>query len=291
MRTRVDWRIKPSANDLDRAILAYGRYLEAQGLRESTRQGYEECLKRYLVYCGESRPPTTKVAEFRDMMLDKHLSRSSMNNSGFALKKFYQMLGEQVVIPFLKPSSHLPDYFREDEIQRIFDATGNLKHLAMLNVLFYGCLRASELCALNVEDVDTGRMVITVREGKGGRDGLAYINEEAIRVLKSYLDRRPPLEIDGRQPLFYTDHGQRFDRKMLSKIFNKIKDRAGIERRGSVHVFGRHSPATLLVAKGCDIRIVQTLLRHKNIATTTRYTHVSDQTARNWYEKCLRFDP
>ncbi|MCJ7445180.1 MAG: tyrosine-type recombinase/integrase [Methanotrichaceae archaeon] len=68
------------------------------------------------------------------------------------------------------------------------------------------------------------------------------------------------------------------------------KKKAGIEKRGGLHVFGRHTPATIMISKGCDIRIVQTLLRHDDIRTTLRYAHVSDKTRQEWYNRTLTLD-
>lgn len=158
----------------------------------------------------------------------------------------------------------------------------------MLQTLFYGCLRASELCNLNDEDLDLKTLTLMVREGKGGKDGIACINHECANVLKEYLQIRPPYLIDGRQPLFFTDYGQRWCREDLYHMFTTYKRKAGIEKRGGLHVFGRHTPATLMIAKGCDIRIVQKILRHNDIRTTLRYAHVSDETKRQMYEKFLK---
>lgn len=288
---RVDWSIRDSTDSVDSTLLVFGRYLEGRGLRESTIGGYKECLRRYLNFCGTDRPPVSKVDEFRDDMLDRHLSRSSLNNAGFAIKKFYEMQGTEIAIPFLKANSHIPDFFREDEVRRIFGACHNLKHLAMLNVLFYACLRASELCELDLPDVDLGRMTIRVRQGKGGKDGTTFIQEDCARILRMYLERRPDIAVDGRKPLFFTDSGQRFDRKMVYAMFSKVKRRAQIERSGGLHVFARHTPASLMIAKGADIRVIQQILRHKSITTTVKYTHISNETTRNWYERTLKLGP
>lgn len=286
---RTDWSIsRDSGDSINKTLSSFERYLAGRGIRESTIEGYSACLRRYLKCCGSDRPPISKVEEYRNELLDRHLSRSTLNNTGFALRQFYGMLGEPIEIPFLKANGHIPDYFREDEVQRIFGACHNLKHLAMLHTIFYGCLRASELCDLDDRDLVLKEMSVRVREGKGGRDGVVFIQEECARVLREYLERRPPLIVDNRRPLFYTDSGRRWDRKMLSAMFMKIKRRSGVERAGGLHVFGRHTPASLMIANGCDIRIVQKVLRHKSITTTVKYAHVNDETARRWYERCLR---
>lgn len=109
-------------------------------------------------------------------------------------------------------------------------------------------------------------MTLHVREGKGGRDGVAYISNDCAMTLKKYLDVRPLLEIEGRLPLFYTDFGRRWGRRDVSRMFAYYKKKAGVEKTGGVHVFSRHTAATILVANGCDLRLVKELLRHKTFA-------------------------
>jgi len=155
-----------------------------------------------------------------------------------------------------------------------------LKHYTILNVLFYACLRASELCSLNDEDVDLNALTIRIRDGKGGRQAIVLINDSCAKVLRKYLAVRPALEIDGEQPLFFTDYGRRWDRGDLARMFYHYKDLAGISKRGGVHVFGRHTPATIMIENGADIRIVQEVLRHRDICTTLSYAHVADKTKR-----------
>jgi integrase/recombinase XerD len=197
------------------------------------------------------------------------------------------MIGEEISFQFLKRNNNLPYYFDEEDVLKIFGSCHNLKHYAMLQTLFYGCLRASELCNLDDSDLDLKSQNLRIREGKGGKDGFVMISSECAKILRRYLEVRPQLEINGRKPLFYTDFRRRWDRKDLYRMFMDYKKKAGIEKAGGVHVFARHTPATIMVANGCDIRIIQEVLRHNDIRTTLRYAHVSDKTKREKYEKYL----
>jgi integrase/recombinase XerD len=98
---------------------------------------------------------------------------------------------------------------------------------------------------------------------------------------------KPPLTIEGRDPLFFTDFGQRRQRTAVHRMFAIYKRKACIEKKGGVHVFARHTPATLMIANGCDISIVKEILYHKDIRTTLRYAHVSNATKREKYNKFL----
>jgi integrase/recombinase XerD len=246
------------------------------------------CIGRYLKFAKTDRPLVDDAIKFRDSIMEKGLARSTLNNYSFAIKTYHKMLGDSVELPFLKRNDELPYYFDSEDVLKIFSACSNMKHYAMLQTLFYGCLRASELCNLDDSDVDLKALTLRVREGKGGKDGIIPIKNECAISLKRYLAVRPPLAIDGQYPLFYTDFGQRWDRRDVYRMFMTYKARAGIQKHGGVHVFSRHTSATIMVANGCDIRIVKDILRHKDLRTTLRYAHVSDATKREKYEQFLK---
>jgi integrase/recombinase XerD len=178
------------------------------------------------------------------------------------------MWEERLEYIFLKRNDEIPYYFDEEDVLRIFSVIHNIKHLAMLHTLFYGCLRTTELCNLDDSDVDLKGLTLRVREGKGGRDGIVLINNECAFLIKRYLSVRLMLKIDERIHLFFTDYGKRWTKRGLHTIFTAYKKKAGVQKQGGVHVFSRHTPATIMIANGCDIRIVKEVLHHKDIRTT-----------------------
>lgn len=287
---RTNWAIKDKDDAIKTALNKYGRYLEQLGRRPSTINGYLFHVERYLRFAGTDRPSTNILQSYREHIFDQHWARSTLNNSAFAVTAYHKMIGETVEIPVLTRNETLPFYFTEDEIARIFGAINNLKHLCMFQVLFCASLRASELCNLDIPDIDINNLSIRVREGKGGRDGYAFLTHECAHNLKQYLSLRPPLKIDGREPLFYTEYQKRWKQRALYTIFSRYKAKAGIEKKGGVHVFGRHSSATIMTAKGVPLNIVQNLLRHKDVRTTLRYAHVDQTVAREWYNKTMRLE-
>jgi site-specific recombinase XerD len=155
----------------------------------------------------------------------------------------------------------------------------------MLKVLYYASLRASEICALDDQDIDLKELTIRVREGKGGRDGLCFLSEDAAATLRQYLALRPPLKVDGRQPLFYTDFSGRWDRRDIYRLVIHYKEKAGITKPGGAHVFARHTPATIAITRGTPLNVVQQLLRHKNIQITCQYCHIDEAQAREAHRK------
>jgi integrase/recombinase XerD len=285
---RFKWDIKDKNDVIDIALNRYRRFLEQLGRRPSTVSTYLFHVEKYLRFVGTDRPSDAELQAYRDHIFDKHWTRSTLNNSAFAITAYHEMLGEKVKIPILSRNDTLPFYFNQDEIERFFSAINNLKHLCMFQVLFVACLRAFELCNLDDVDLDLANLKIRIREGKGGRDGYAFITHDCVRNLKHYLAIRPPLKIDGRQPLFYTEYGNRWKRGSFYRVFEYYKKRAGIEKRGGLHVFGRHSAATMMTAKGVPLNIVQTLLRHKDIRSTMRYAHVDSVIARDWYNRAMQ---
>ena len=286
-RMDVNWKREISKDDLKPAVQRFKRYIEDKGLRASTIPMYVFRVSKYLEFAETDSPSTNDFARFRDDLHDRKLSRSTINNYSFSMKKYHEMLGQNVSFTFVKPNNTIPYYFDESEIAKIFGVCNNIKHLAMLKTMFYASLRASELCNLDDSDIDLKALTIYVRCGKGGKEGLVFITDDGVKTLRQYLERRSPLHIDGRTPLFYTDFGKRWERKALYRMFMYYKKLAGIEKHGGVHVFSRHSVGSLLVKRGCDIVTIKELMRHSDVSTTMRYLHISDATKREKYQQFL----
>jgi integrase/recombinase XerD len=280
----VDWQ--RSTTPQDNRLTKFRLFLQEKGIRDSTIESYVGNAKRYLAFAHTDHPSPEDYISFREMLHSERLSRSTLNQYGYAAKAYHEMTGTPITFKRISPNNQIPFYFSDEDVDRIFSVISNIKHLAMLSTLFYGCLRASELCGLNDEDLDINSLTLRIN-GKGGQEGLACISNTCANVLREYLDVRPPRLVEGREPLFYTDYGQRWRRTDLHYMFKVYKRKAGIEKRGGLHVFARHTPATLMIANGCDIRIVQEVLRHRDIRTTLRYAHVSDKTKREMYERYL----
>ena len=285
-RLDVSWGRAVGKEDFKPILKRYDRYLEENGIRESTRSSYVFRVGKFLEFAQDDLPLEEEFVRFREILLERKLSRSSINNYCFSIKKYYEMKGKSVHFNFIRPKNTIPHFFDENDIAKLFLACNNLKHLAMLQTLFYGCLRASELCGLDDADLDFKSLSLRVK-GKGGKEAIVYITDECAKTLRRYLEVRPSLEIDGRKPLFYTDFGGCWERRSLYRMFMYYKKLAGIEKSGGVHVFSRHSVGSLLVKRGCDIVTIKELMRHSDVHTTMRYLHISDATKREKYERYL----
>ena len=282
----IDWHTKNTAEDIDQAIIKYGRYLKNLGIRDATVRTHSFRVQQFLRWAKDPRPPVEKATEYREILLDKGLARSSLNNFGFAVRRFYEMHNLDFTFPFLKPNDTIPYYFTESDVQAIFDAASHhIRDLAMLMTLFYGTLRASDLCNLDIDDINLQDSTLRIRDGKGGKDAIVFIKYECIQVLRKYLYIRP--DIENNDAVFVTDYGNRWYKTNLYRLFLNYKRKAHVTKPGGLHVFGRHTPATLMIAKGCDVSIVQKILRHNDIKTTLRYIHINDKIKRDAYEKYL----
>ena len=285
-RVTIDWSMGITT-DFEPSLKRFRRYLEDRGIRDATITTYLGNVHRYLRFAETVHPSTDDLEQFRDHLAEKKASRSTKNQYNYSIRAYHSMLGETIEVKRLEPNNEIPYYFEREDIIKIFSVISNIKHLAMLQTAFFAALRASELCNLDVSDIDLKNLTVRVRGGKRGKDGICLINDDCAAILRRYLDVRPSFAINGIEPLFYTDYGQRWQRTEVHRLFTHYKAKAGIQKMGGIHVFSRHSPATLLLSNGCDISVVQKILRHTDIRTTLRYTHIADKVKREYYERCI----
>jgi site-specific recombinase XerD len=177
-------------------------------------------------------------------------------------------------IPFPKRQRRLPTILDQDEVARLIDCASNLMHRAMLMMLYATGLRRAELCHLKVSDIDSKRMVIHVRRGKGGRDRDVMLTPKLLETLREYWRWIKP-----KTYLFPgTVKNWRADVPITEKIVwravTEASRRAGITKHVSPHTL-RHCFATHMLEAGADLRTIQVLLGHAKLADTAVYLHLS----------------
>ena len=147
----------------------------------------------------------------------------------------------------------------------------SLKTRAALTTAYAAGLRASEAVGLKVGNIDSGRMVISVEHGKGGKDRTVMLSAQLLAILRTYWRLARPRHwlFPGR------DEAKPIDVQVLHSACRSARAAAGIDKRVTVHTL-RHSFATHLLESGTDIRIIQVLLGHNNLSSTARYTQVSN---------------
>jgi integrase/recombinase XerD len=217
-------------------------------------------LKRYLVYCFEKL----------------HLKENTLHSRINAMKFYYeQVLRHEKFfweIPRPKKPLLLPKILGEDELSRLFNSLGNVKHKAMLFTAYSAGLRVSEITALKIKNIDSERMQILIENAKGKKDRYVNLSPVLLDILRAYIKNYRP---KPKEYLFESEQtGTEYPTRTVQKIFQAAKDKAGIKKDIGVHSL-RHSFATHLLEKGTDIRYIKELLGHFSIRTTERYLHVS----------------
>lgn len=203
----------------------------------------------------------------------KKVSISTQNQAINAIKFYLEHVqdGERRVYYAERPRKEitLPTVLGEDEVKLLFDHTKNVKHRAILYLIYSAGLRISELLNLTWPDLDPIRGVINIRGGKGKKDRITILSTVAYRYLVQYREHYLPAE-----KVFEGAPGKPYSARSVNKIIKRSGRLAGITKNISAHTL-RHSFATHLLESGTDLRYIQTLLGHENSKTTERYAHVT----------------
>lgn len=214
------------------------------------------------------------IRTFQLHLLEQHVSWSSFNQAVCALRFLYgTTLGrpEQLpMIPYGKRPKRLPSVLAPQEVLRLIEAADAGRDRVFVQVA-YGCgLRLSELVHLQVTDIDSARMVVHVRQGKGAKDRLVPLSDRLLEELRAYWRLyRPAIWLfPGDKP------GQPISGSNMQRRFRKLVQRVGLTKPCSLHTL-RHSYATHLLEAGVDLLRLKMLLGHRTLETTARYLHVS----------------
>jgi len=253
----------------------------------STVRNYVASVAEFALHFGRS-PELLGPEEIREyqrhLVEERHAAYATLCMKVAALRFVYNVtLGKKLdmqVIPYPRRMRTQPEVLSPQEVSRLLTAVGCLKHRAALMTAYGGGLRVSEVLSLQPSDIDSERMVMRVRQGKGRQDRLVMLPERLLQTLREYwmAERgtgRPspwlfPSPVDPSRPL---------SAKMLERAIHRAARRAGIEKHVTPHTL-RHSFATHILEAGGNIRAVQGLLGHRSLSSTERYTHVSIQTIR-----------
>lgn len=255
--------------------------LQRRNYRQSTVRVYVKAIEDFAGYFGKS-PEHLGPEHIREYQVhlfrDRQLAAGTVEGYGSALRFLYvktlrrPYLPDQ--IPFPKRARRLPTVLSPEEVVLLIDSARNLMHRAMLMTLYATGLRRAELCNLKVADIDSERMVIHVREGKGGQDRDVLLSPKLLGTLREYWRwMRPktwlfPGMVNNRRA------DVPVDTSVVWQAVQAAKQRAGISKRISPHTL-RHSFATHMLEGGADLRTIQVLLGHAKLADTTLYLHLS----------------
>jgi site-specific recombinase XerD len=251
--------------------------LQLKGATLKTQRKYLREVSNFAKYFGKSPEELgeTEVKEYLVHMLEgRKLSKGTYKNYASAIKFLYKVtlkrqdIADQIRYP--KVDKTLPCIFDLSEVKALLSATENLKHRAILTIMYSAGLRLSETARLRVTDIDSKRMMVWVQLGKGGKDRYTILSQTALECLREYWREYHPKEwlFEGQNE---TTH---LCQTSIRQIFLAAKKRAGITKPASPHTL-RHSFATHLIEAGTSLHHVQPLLGHRSPTTTTIYLHVS----------------
>jgi site-specific recombinase XerD len=280
-----------TVTNYERYLIRFLQYAKTDDPRKLT----EQTIREYRLWLN--RQPGTRQGRMTETM-----KRKTQNYYLIALRAFLKYLRKRGIeslnperIELAKvPERHL-DLISPHELGRLMDAPDvrtlhGLRDHAILELLFSTGLRVSELCALSQEDVDLSRDEFSVR-GKGDKVRVVFLSNTAREAIRAYLKERK--DFDEAMFIQYGKNAKqtqvknkdlRLTPRSVQRIIRRYATVAGITRKVTPHVI-RHSFATDLLSNGADLRSVQALLGHANIATTQVYTHVTDKHLRDIHKK------
>ncbi len=214
------------------------------------------------------------VNAFQAHLAEQKASAGVLNQSASALKFLYRITLQRnwdfKRIPYARKERRLPVVLSRKEVAALIDAIPNIKHRALVMTAYGAGLRVSEVTGLRLEDINSERMVIHVRQGKGKKDRLVPLPERLLRELREYWRAARPKNwlFPSRQT------GRPLTNRSALRVCEKARHAAGIPRKVGMHTL-RHSFATHLLEAGTDVRTIQLLLGHKNLASTAYYLTLS----------------
>jgi site-specific recombinase XerD len=261
------------------------RMIEDMNLRKlapKTQDAYILAARKLSNYLGHSPHTATKddLRNFQLFLVGKGTSRITINSTVTALKFLFEVtLDRKGVVDKLQTvpvSRKLPIILSRDEVRRLLEATISLKYKAAFSIAYGAGLRISEVLALKISDIDSKRMTLHVEQGKGRKDRYAMLSPVLLNILRDWWRQ-------GHAKGLLLDSGWLFpgqnpvnplSNRQLSRAIRASAATAEIEKRVTMHLL-RHSFATHLLEQKVDIRLIQVLLGHSKLETTTLYAQVA----------------
>jgi integrase/recombinase XerD len=298
---------RPHARSFSEVLLDFIAYLELErGLSRNTLEAYRSDLLQFGHFLERSGVDVLEAGpadlrRFLDELTTGGPGRqpaapATVQRKVACLRSFYRHLRRDEVVDHdptaelkgPRTAPRLPHVLARAEVQHLLQQPRGtdpraLRDRALLELMYACGLRASEAIGLEVADVDLEEGVLRAR-GKGAKERLVPVGRQAVKAVSAYLDRgRPALVRDRPEPrLFVNSRGGGLTRQGLYKIVQRHAATAGLADKMSPHTL-RHTFATHLLAGGCDLRAVQEMLGHADIATTQIYTHLSAERLKDVY--------
>jgi site-specific recombinase XerD len=270
------YRKRELLKDQKQCPKAFLNELEARKYAINTVKIYVYCFEQFINF--HANTPLNNLGEeaissFIQSLMKQGKSDSSINQHINAIKFYYEIVHKMPnrYYDFPRPAKaeKLPEVLSKSDILAMIDKTFNLKHQCIISLLYSAGLRRSELIGLKITDIDSSRMSVKVRGGKGNKDRLTLLSNRMLKQLRLYYKAYLP-----KVYLFEGYRGEAYSTTSIAKVVSQAAKRAGIWKKVTPHML-RHSFATHLLEGGTDLRYIQALLGHNSSKTTEIYTHVA----------------
>ena len=282
--------------DITNAIINYRRFLKRKNCSKHTVKNYMSTLKQFVLWVDVPIEQVTHktVLSFIDHLLDKRLKPKTINCYLNSIRGFYEYLIEEEQVPISHPvkrgyslrlSRPLPRYLRDEDVPRLFGVISSKRDRAMFMLMLRCGLRVEEVAKLTMAALDLPRSQLFVYEGKGVKDRVVYLSNDAYKILAQYLKARPSSRA---KRVFLIEKG-RFKGKPIQVRGIQYRMQHYAEKAGlkvSCHHL-RHTMATQLLNADADLVTIQDLLGHTRIKTTQRYCRVSNLKVQRDYHKAI----
>ncbi|MDR3112976.1 MAG: tyrosine recombinase XerC [Endomicrobium sp.] len=279
----------------------FSRYIKAErNFSGNTLRAYEADIEAFAFFLQKegaasfSEADKSLVRKYMSLLSEKKLGKSTLARKISSLRAFYKFLVlngyvdssplENMSAP--KKDKKMPAFLTEEEMRGLFEIPElPLRDRAMLEILYSCGLRIEELMGLNIGDIDFLGNTVTVF-GKGSKERIVPAGEQALEAMHNYIEERRKNNIfdQSNSPAFLNARLRRLDQRSARRVLHNWFIKAGFAKKVSPHTL-RHTFATHILDRGCDLRSVQEMLGHKNLVTTQIYTHVTVESLKKVYEK------
>lgn len=275
-----DMILPPLSEAASKKVREFMEWLEQRRYSDNTVRNYVEGISAFLRFHHQKSPNEITIKDLEEFncryILKKGYSGSYQNLVINAVKLFYRKMEKREMeiedIERPRREQRLPNVLSKEEVKAILGAPVNMKHRAMLSLIYACGLRRSELLNLQPADIESQRGLLVIRQSKGNKDRVVPVSEKVVTMLREYFTSYKPKVwlFEGQV------RGERYSEESLAKVLKSACIKAGIRKSVTLHWL-RHSYATHLLESGTDLRYIQELLGHKSSRTTEIYTHVSNK--------------
>lgn len=271
-------QIKHVSKEAEAELLKFRAHLLSRRYSGNTVKTYTDALRSFLLFMNEKEISTITNEDLiyynTHYILKNNLSSSYQNQIVNAIKLYFKTIQQKSLdldkVYRPRREKNLPNVLSKEEVKAILEAHHNIKHNAMLSLIYSCGLRRSELLNLRPADIDSKRNIVIIKQSKGKKDRITPLSPKILELLRNYYKVYRPVNFlfEGQEP------GSQYSEQSLQKVLKTALEKTKINKPVTLHWL-RHSYATHLLESGTDLRYIQELLGHNSSRTTELYTHVS----------------